>query len=350
MTRSFLFACLVVVAGCGGGAAEPIDAGPGSDASGDDAGPGSDGGPGSDAGPGSDGGPGVDGGTACTPTPGTAMVTTGCDSFELAVITHTDASPEVRLTGRLFAFGSTMGCASVDSVDVLSGGVGSSVLATLTGEPSVVLDSTERLLAHGAPVAALTDLCATDDPARRFDSLGFVVRGRVDGGTFESHCGLAEGGSRWPPAVRVTCHQNVERAPYAGNAMITVSSFMGTQYTSTMLYAAAIHGPGGALTSVDSTIHVIPRRSIFDTGLPLAPMDTTGWTGSAGESGSMPTYSQLQAYVSDDPLGTDLCPPPATPGPDYVPPPVFLARFTGMGEHGAYSTEAFIGTCTRIVM
>jgi hypothetical protein len=292
----------------------------------------------------------MDGGGACTPTPGTAMVMTGCDSFELAVMTHTDASPELRLTGRLFASGSTMGCASVDSVDVLSGGIGSSVLATLTGEPSVVLDSTERLLARGTPVAALTDLCATDDPARRFDSLGFVVRGRVDGGTFEAHCGLAEGGGRWPPAVRVTCHQNVEVPPYGGNSLVMVSSFMGMQYTSTMLYAAANHGPGGALTSVDSTIHVIPRRSIFDTGMPLAPMDTTGWMGTANESGSMPSYTQLQAFADHDPLGADLCPVPTMPGPGYVPPPVYLARLTGMGGHGAYSTEVFVGICTRNVM
>ena len=42
--------------------------------------------------------------------------------------------------------------------------------------------------------------------------LGFVVRGRVDGGTFEAHCGLAEGGGRWPPAVR-TAEQQQRRPP-----------------------------------------------------------------------------------------------------------------------------------------
>jgi hypothetical protein len=45
---------------------------------------------------------------------------------------------------------------------------------------------------------------------------------------------------------------------------------------------------------------------------------------------------------------TQLCPPPMTglPGPGYVPPPVFLARITGTGGHGTFSTEVFVNMCT----
>lgn len=313
-----------------------------------DAGSGTDGGSAHDGGPSPDAGPAVDAGGVCAPTPGTAVTMTGCDLLQLAIIEHDGAPSEVRLTGRIYPIGSTpTGCAVVDGVDILSGGIGSALVQHLPGGETVTLDSSERELARGVPVADLTDRCASDDQAMRFEVYGIVVRGRVDGGTFEADCARAEGGGRWPPALRVTCHRNIEEPPYGGNASVSLGSFMGTTFASTMLYAAAQHGPTGALTTVDSTIHVIARRESFDPGPPIASHDTTGWMGSASESGSTPSYSQLQAFAGDAQFGTDLCPPPSTtpPGPGWIAPPVFLARMTGMGGHGAYSTEVFVNGC-----
>ncbi len=348
MTRcGWAVVALGLVAGCGGETGQG-DAG----ASGGDAWPGrdtgalapADGGPGDDAAP-----VDVDAASgACTPTAGTATHEPGCDLFQLAVIEHDGAPSELILTGRIYSVTGASGeCAVVDGVDVVQGSATSPLVQHLDGGASILLDSSERELARGVPVAAISSVCASDEAAMRFDSFGIVVRGRVDGGTFEAHCARAEGGGRWPPALRVTCHRNVDAAPYAGNASVTSSSFMGVPYASTMLYAAAAHGPSGALTSVDGTIHVIAQRSIFDTGTPIASFDSTGWMGSANESGSTPSYSQLQAFASSAQFDTELCPPPMTgpPGPGYVPPPVFLARMTGDGGRGSYSTEVFVNGC-----
>jgi hypothetical protein len=336
---------LALVSGCGGPAAATDDA-----AMRADAGPGVDVGPGHDAASGEDAFvAGNDAATGvCSPTAGSAMMTTGCDLLQLAVIEHDGAPTELILTGRIYSVTGAMDeCAVVDGVDIVQSSATSTVIQHLDGGASIALDSAEREIARGVPVAALTDVCATDDPAMRFDSFGIVVRGRVDGGTFEAHCARAEGGGRWPPALRVTCHRNVDAPPFSGNASVTRSSFMGHAFESTMLYAAASHGPTGALTSVVGTIHVIPRRSIFDSGAPIAPFDTTGWMGSANESGSTPSYSQLQAFASVAQFDMELCPPPmtGTPGPGFIPPPVFLARLTGVGGHGSYSTEVFVNQC-----
>jgi hypothetical protein len=342
---------LLALAGCNGpGAAPDTGTSPGTDAA-----PGVD--TGVDAGAEHDAAtlddawaPGVDASSAvCMPTGGTAMVSPGCDLLQLAVIEHDGAPSELVLTGRIYPVTGTDGeCAVVDGVDIVQDSASSTVIQHLEGGTSVLLDSAESEIARGVPSSAIAAACATDDPAVRFDSYGIVVHGRVDGGTFEARCARAEGGGRWPPALRITCHRNVESPAYGGNAIVSHGSFMGHTIDSTMLYAAASHGPTGALTSVDATIHVIPRRSIFDTGAPLAPFDTTGWTGSANESGTTPSYSQLQAFASTLQFDMDLCPPPmtGTPGPDYVPPPVFLARFTGTGGHGTYATEAYVGVCT----
>jgi hypothetical protein len=335
------------IGGCGGGSVVS-DAGPGADT----------GRPGNDSGtPGDDSGiadadsgtPGSDSGIAsCTPTPGSATITTGCDLFQLAVIDHDGAPSELVLTGRIYSTtGGSTQCALIDGVDIVEGSATSPLVQHLDGGASVLLDSAEREIARGVPVAAIAAACTSDDPAMRFDTYGLVIRGRIDGGTFEADCARAEGGGRWPPALRITCHRNIEQAPNSGNATVSSSSFMGMPFSSTMLYASANHGPTGALTTVDSTIHIIAQRSIFDTGTPIASHDTTGWMGSANESGSTPSYSQLQAFASTAQFDTDLCPPPMTgpPGPGYVPPPVFLARMTGQGGHGPYSTEVFVNQC-----
>lgn len=105
-------------------------------------------------------------------------------------------------------------------------------------------------------------------------------------------------------------------------------------------------GAGGALTSVDARIRVIPAayRPIFGPApAPVMPYDSDGW---ADFVGATMLHTQIQLLREDAAFGTDLCPPPRpAPMPSDPPPPVFLVRLTGDGESGAFSTEAFIQHC-----
>jgi hypothetical protein len=349
-------AIVLVLVGCGGNVAAGDAATTTNDAAGTDGGATThDGGAASDAGAGTDAFmPGTDAATTtCTPTTGTATISGYCDLLQFAVIAHDGAPSDLIVTGRVFSSGSTMpSCALIDGVDIVQSDASSPVVQHLPGIGSFAIDYEEHEIARGVPVAAITGACGSDDPAMRFDTYGVVVRGHIDGGTFEAHCARAEGGGRWPPALRITCHQNVDQSPNSGNAMVNVATFMGMSYPSTMMYAAAPHGPGGALMTMDSTIHIIAYRSPFDTGAPIPSHDTTGWTGGGSESGTTPSYTQLTANASSAEFDTTLCPPPMVgpPPPNYIPPPVFLARMTGQGGHGAYSTEVFVNQCNTISM
>jgi hypothetical protein len=282
---------------------------------------------------------GSDGGMACEPTPGPAMGDAYCDGFELSLFTFDDAAPEVRLRGRLNPDGATAGtCAVVDTVEVQEGGV---TVATLTGNAALTTESERAILASGPVFPALSTRCAGDE--RRFSGFGFIVHGRVDGGSFTARCADAEGGSRWPPAVRVTCHHNVSDVPYA-NAMVSVRP----GFSSTTLSVQAPHAPGAALLTVAPTVHVIPGFGSFGAPPPMvAPFDATGWMTSVSEgSGTGPT-TYLSLFASEALFPIEICPAPSTgiPGPGDPLPPVFLARVTGTGERGAYSTEAYVNIC-----
>lgn len=230
----------------------------------------------------------------------------------------------------------------VDEVEVLEGGA---AIGTLAGVGSFVAGTENALLARGPALASMVSRCASDEG--RFETYGLLVRGRYDGGSFEARCAAAEGGSRWPPALRVTCHDNVEEP--ARWASATVMSFMG--FTSTQLMLSLPHGPGAAITAVDGTVHVIPHTGTA-FGAPPAPppFDATGFTSSVAESESpvVGTYSSVSLHSSEDSFGATLCPTASTmPMPGEPPPPVFLAEITGTGERGAFSSEVYVSYCTR---
>lgn len=350
-TRFAFGLVLATLAGCGAPTSSDVDSGPDHDAASsfDDAGPGSDAGPDHDAGPLPDGAMGTDGGTTpvCEPTAGSATETMACDLLELAILRRTGLPDELRLSGRLFGTsGGSPTCAAIDGIDILSG---TAVVQHLDGGASIQLDSQEAELGRGVPDASIAARCLSDE--NRFGGYGIVVTGRVDGGTFTARCADAEGGGRWPPALRITCHDNVEAPPLETAPSVMLSSFMGMSFSSTTLYTVVPHDAGGAVTAIDATVHIIPQRSIFDPGLPLAPHDTGPWMGSVSES-LPPLFagSSLSLFSDATPFGTDLCPPPemGIPGPGYIPPPVFLARITGTSGHGTFSTELFANGCHTI--
>lgn len=274
----------------------------------------------------------LDAPVACTPTPGAAMTGAYCDSLELAVFTHDDAPPELRLYGRLVPDGPSGACSVVDEVDVLEGSL---LRGTLPGAGALGT-SAEPLLAAGAALAEVTARCETD---ARFGGFGLVVRGHVDGGTFEARCADAEGGSRWPPALRVTCHHNVEHRPRYTSAVVMIAD----AYAYTTVDMAIEHSPGASLTSVDGTVRVIP--AIAFGAMPVPPFDSTGWMGSASEGFGTPLLSQLQMRRSDAAFGTELCP---VAMPTGTSPPVFLVRISGTGERGAFSTEGLATYCNTV--
>lgn len=292
------------------------------------------------------GAPGTDAGGVCEPTTGPATGGGYCDLFELAVFTFDDAAPEARLYGRVTPDGFTAGgCAVVDEVEIQRGGA---VVGTLPGVGTFAPGSETALLAQGPPLLEMTTRCEGD--LERFGGFGLVVRGRVDGGSFEAHCADAEGGSRWPPAIRITCHHGVEGRPVGGYAMVSDTAM----FDSTSLSAYVPHGPGGALTAVDSTVHVIPgfAPALFGPPPPmLDPFDATPFTTAGVTESTLPGTSTMTSNLSL--LATEvlfplaICPPPSTgpPGPGDPLPPVFLARLTGTGERGAFSTEAYVNFC-----
>lgn len=310
---------------------------PGSDAGAVDA-PGADV-PGSDA-PGSDASA-ADAAVACVPTAGPATGDAYCDQFFLSLFTSDDGAPRMELRGRVHPNDlSEGGCATVDEIDVQVGGT---TITTLAGTWGPEGAGGTRLIAEGAAFPGLTERCASDE--NRFGGFGFLVRGRVDGGSFTAECADAEGGSRWPPAVTVSCHHNIDAPPFSAYAMVSG----GAGFTYTSLDLSIGHGPGAAITSAESTIHIIPG---FATGFggptpDLDPFDSTGWTASIYENtGGFGPYSGVQLMLGSA-LPMELCPPPSVglPGPDDPLPPVFLARVRGTSERGAFSTEAFVNNC-----
>lgn len=288
--------------------------------------------------------PGPDAATACEPMAGTTVGDAYCDLFELALF-GAGASREARLFGRVDP--GTTGCAVIDEVEVLEG---STTVATLPGAGVFASGEPRALLARGPAVAAMTDRCAMED--RRFGGFGLIVRGRMDGGSFEARCADAEGGGRWPPALRITCHEGVEDRALTAHADVSIFG----AFTSSTLSVYVPHGPGAALTGVDMRVRVIPSTySLFGPPPTVTPYDSDGWSGSVSESppsGGNPALSQIYMSQMSAAFGTELCPPPSTgtPGPGDTPPPVFLVRITGSGELGPYSTEAYVDYCNTISM
>jgi hypothetical protein len=268
------------------------------------------------------------------------MLDADCDLLQLAVMKHDGAATDLRLTGRVYLTQAMPACAVIDGADVLTG---SNVVQHLPGGESFQIDGSEHEIARVSPAAAdIVNRCSSNQASDRFEVYGVVIHGHADGGTFTAKCAQASQEGRWPPALRVTCHDNVDEPPTNGDAVEQASSFMGMNLTTAMLSAYSPHGAGGALQTVDNTVFVIPLRDPFDPGQPIAPRNTTGWMGDVSEQPYLgSTASQFDMNASSDALGSDLCPP--TPGMGT--PPVFLARLTGSGAHGHYSTEVFITSC-----
>ena len=326
--------------GCDGGSTPRTDAGPGAD--GDDAAtrdgaiPRPDGGtPATDSGPPD---------PVCVPTGGSASETAYCDFFRLALIDDGSGAVEARLRGRLSPRGlAPEGCATVDSIEVQEFGV---TVGTLAGVGAFSVGDQNASLARGPALPEMMARCGGDTD--RFGGFGFIIHGRMDGGTFEGRCADAEGGGRWPPALVVSCHRNVDEPAFSTYAMV---DNYGGSLTLTTIQVAMPHGPGGALTTVDGTARIIAHADPFGGGLAPEPFDITTFGGSVSE-GDAPgpgPYTNLYLSTMSDPLGLELCPigwdgRGTPPGP----PPVMLVRLTGAGERGAYSTEAYLDMCTRI--
>lgn len=334
--RTTILASLLLALGCGG-PTPPTDAGPLPDG----ARPGVDGGelPGTDGGaPPTDAGPT---GMECTPTGGTSTADAYCADFHLALIDDGAGSVEARLTGLVSPGIPADGCAVVDSVEVTEGGAS---IGTFDGVGAFAPDDIHALLARAPALPEMTARCGGDTD--RFGGFGFIVRGRMDGGTFEARCADAESGSRWPPAIVITCHENVDARPFGGGAWVDV--FGGT--TATTIDVIVPHGPSGTLTSVDGTVHVISEAWGFGGVVAPDPFDIAGLDTSVSE-GSAPlpgVYSSLSLWTASDPFGLDLCPVGSTgTGPEPDPPPVMILRLTGSGARGAYSSEVYVQGCFR---
>lgn len=286
---------------------------------------------GSDAG-GSDAGS-ADASTRCEPTPGPSSGGAYCDQLEIALLTSDDGPPRAVVRGRFNPDDlEEGGCYHVDEVEVQRGGV---TVATLPGASGGARGGGTELLADGPAFAALTERCEGDD---RFGGFGLLVRGRQDGGTFVGECADAEGGGRWPPALVVTCHHNVEVSPPGSYAI--------SQFGFTTADVAVPHGAGAAITSVDGTVHVIPAFPSAFGGPPpmmIMPFDSAGWVASISESSGLEGPQSQLHLISGPGFPMELCPDGSTP-----PSPVFLLGITGSSGRGSYATEAYVSLCSRL--
>jgi hypothetical protein len=349
MKAFFAFASIVVAASAAcSGPSQPgdsDDAGPSPDAAGDATSP-------SDAAPPTDGSVSTDAAhpadaastAACVPSPGAMTLTSECDQVQLAILQNGSGTPTVAIQGRVnVGSPTTPPCTAVDSIDVVSGGATiATIPGTLADTPS---EGATYPLASGPATSALVALCASD--SGRFDGVGLVVHGHVDGGTFTATCGNNTPDVGWPPRVVLTCHTGLAAIPFATDGVVMSTTFMGMTVTSDQLFALVPQPP--VLMTADSTVHLIPGVSSFGGGQPIAPSDTTGWTGATstmmlqdGGSGS-----NLTMFNDMDVLGPQLCPPGCTNPPCGVStPPVFIARVTGTADTGAFESELYVPVCT----
>jgi len=306
-----------------------------------------------DATPGDGGGPDA---STCTPASGTSAFTYDCAFVELAILHDGSSPPSVLLRGLAGpgALG-TPACARVDAIDILdeTSGLadgGHPILQTLPGVTSTLpQDGSLAVLGTGPAADALAKMCQSD--ANRFDGVGLVIHGHVDGGTFVSTCGGADGS--WPPNVVVTCQTGVPAPLNVGDANINDLTVHGVLSSSGTMYASLPQPP--VLATFDSTLHIIPEAPSFGGGPPLDPSDSAGWSGysSAMMQPDGSVTSEVSLFSQGDTLGTTLCPPPPTCMPPTcvpTPSPVFIARMTGTTDQGPFSSELYVRTCYRTMM
>ena len=168
-----------------------------------------------------------------------------------------------------------------------------------------------------------------------------IVKGASDGGTFTAECGSISGGSSWPPRVLLTCHKDLVEPPHDGYSDVTTNAkFMFTSTTLRLSFPESTN-----VTAVDPPIHMIPVAWMSG---PIAPFDTTGWMGTVSASNGILAAA---LHLDTDPFGSMLCPTPmAIPDPSTPPPPLFLARVTGLANGAPFSSEVYVLNCMRLAM
>lgn len=293
---------------------------------------------------------GSDAGAACSPSTGTDTLDLACASLNLAVMAHGSAT-DVVLTGYLEAL--TLGdagspsCLAVDGVDIVTGAVGSTLVMQLEGGASLAPPTpglyyygenanslSPPTLGHASTVAsALQASCATSEPSSRFNSYGVVIHGRTNGGTFTAACGKAATPTAWPP-LALTCNTNLDEPPTHTDVQLVMVG----PVTQVSLFADALHGPGGAITSLASNVYIIPQQDQGDTSPPLPSGNTTGWQAQEQETGLLCAPNGLDTSLSL------FAPLPALCDSNVNYPAVFIARATGTGGRGAFSAEMFFST------
>jgi len=281
---------------------------------------------------------------ACKLAPGNAKVGSYCDLFRLALIDDGTGVTRAHLSGRLIADGIPDGdCIVVDEVEVLQG---AAAIGTLAGAGEFISGDQDGVIAQGLAFSEMTSRCA--DEANRADGFGFVVRGRVEGGSFEAHCADAESGIRWPPALIVTCHKNIEKPPTYG--YLTVDTFDGA--SNSTISVSVPQSAGHKLLTVNTSIRVMPVGNSLSSPITATPFDVNdvGGVVTSIETSPQGPYADVLLSKFEDIFGTELCPiiTGEDPGLDPQMPPLLLIRFSGESEAGPYSAEAYFESCTRI--
>lgn len=272
---------------------------------------------------------------ACAPAPGNENVSTYCDQVKIAVLGHGAGQARVSFRGRLTS-SKPGACLRFDSVDIVDAG---SKLVQHIPVVGFALHSEDVVpWIEADAVAAVTAPCGSD--ATRAEAFHVVVKGAVDGGTFEAMCGPVGGGASWPPLVQLTCHEGLDAPPsFDTYATVQVDAKLGI----TMTQLSATFPDADGIAAVDATVHVVPEVWL---GQPIAPFDTAGWTTSVSPAQGT---AQVGLFQDKDVLGSELCPVPnPAPKPGDPVPPIFLARIKGTAAKGPFSSELYVAFCSRI--
>lgn len=141
--------------------------------------------------------------------------------------------------------------------------------------------------------------------------------------------------------MRVSCHEGLDEPPTEASAIVWTGDT--TEYTD--LSSNAVHRAGGAITSIDATVHVYGEASSFG-GAPVPdPVDVHGLHTVASEfSSGDDLLSELRLSGDGDVLGVGFC--PTDTGSGSLPPALRIG-ITGTTERGPFSSELFVPRCGR---
>jgi hypothetical protein len=296
--------------------------------------------------------------TPCVPAAGTQALdfdTPSGTTMQVGILANSGAKTRLAFLGTVPNYFAGWACALVDSVELVENG---STLQTIDAggveipKPSPDNDTDRVPWLEADAASAVSARCGDTSDNGRVDTVGVLVRGRMDGGTFVARVGRATlnvGSWGWPPAVVLTCSQGLDGPAIYGDVLRDLGPQTGP--ATTLLASFALHAGQPKVQSFSGTVDIVPvaappiDQPFDDHTQPLTPIHSSGWTSEMMDT-QLPGGSSLrrvQLRHDGDPIGNQGCPAPSGSPPN--PTPVIVARLTGTTNAGPFSAEVFTHPC-----